>query len=716
MTSPKHERGMPEKSPGHRWSHPKSFECPISQLCMHDPVVLCDGHSYERHNIEKWIQQNNTSPVTGAPLTHKSTYPNHALRNAIEEYFQQVNGVYLHAIRKTFSNSTISCPASNIALERTVGAFMQCSLLVHADLSTESILRKIMDEAKALVGAEVASVFLLDTAQKELYSTVNSTEGEIRISVSQGIAGHVATTGMAMIIRDAYSDDRFNKSVDVKTGLKTRDIMCVPLKTKKERVIGVVQLINKTEKCVLNSDVQSQNVLEVGFASQEEVEASLAACFTEHDLQFLQVFASQAAMAIANSGLLDEPQAPTPETPATETFGECVLGCLGLRSPKKAKQSGSFFFENTREQIQERSTTELSQVDEVIEHPTESQILVSAIEQEDLQVANLLSAAYKYWQVNTLHLATLTNNKPLSTVGCYLFERLGLIDLFDLNRAKLTQFMVTIENGYSQATPYHNSAHAASCLQVMHALLEHAGLADMDALVFKRGALNGSLQRMTCLFAAAVHDFEHLGVTNDFLVKTFDKRALLYNDKHVNESHHIASSFSVLHRPECDFLEVFKSTEPASYRHMRELSIDLVLATDMVNNAKIVEAFKATQDPAADEKMQHKKGSLLLQMGIKCADLGHLTLDWDSHVTWVQLLEQEFFAQGDREIALGFQPSFLMDRSKAGPSKSQVGFFNFVVFPLFGSLHDAVPATAPMMDALKENYERYVALEAAKAQ
>merc|ERR1711959_163830 len=122
---------------------------------------------------------------------------------------------------------------------------MQCSLLMNADLSTECVLRRIMDEAKALVGAEVASVFLVDVERQELYSTVNSTKGELRIPITAGIAGHVATTGEPVVITDAYHDPRFNKIVDLKTGFKTRNMMCVPLKVKKGAVIGVVQLINK---------------------------------------------------------------------------------------------------------------------------------------------------------------------------------------------------------------------------------------------------------------------------------------------------------------------------------------------------------------------------------------------------------------------------------------------------------------------------------------
>jgi len=53
---------------------------------MRDPVTCADGHSYERAHIESWLATNNTSPRTGAQLPNSALTPNHALRNAVEEW------------------------------------------------------------------------------------------------------------------------------------------------------------------------------------------------------------------------------------------------------------------------------------------------------------------------------------------------------------------------------------------------------------------------------------------------------------------------------------------------------------------------------------------------------------------------------------------------------------------------------------------------------
>merc|ERR1711959_541771 len=99
---------------------------------------------------------------------------------------------------------------------------------------------------------------------------------------------------------------------------------------------------------------------------------------------------------------------------------------------------------------------------------------------------------------------------------------------------------------------------------------------------------------------------------------------------------------------------------------------------------------------------------VLLKLALKCADLGHLSLCWSSHLRWVQLLEEEFFGQGDMELKCGMpEVSFLMDRRKPGASETQVGFFDFVVLPLFQALAKAFPSAQPMLSGVEANYQKW---------
>lgn len=61
------------------------YMCPIGFEQMNDPVICSDGHTYERKNIEQWLNTHSTSPMTNQTLTNKTMIPNIALRKLIQQ-------------------------------------------------------------------------------------------------------------------------------------------------------------------------------------------------------------------------------------------------------------------------------------------------------------------------------------------------------------------------------------------------------------------------------------------------------------------------------------------------------------------------------------------------------------------------------------------------------------------------------------------------------
>ncbi|XP_024911031.1 cGMP-dependent 3',5'-cyclic phosphodiesterase [Cynoglossus semilaevis] len=124
------------------------------------------------------------------------------------------------------------------------------NLFTHLD-DVSVLLQEIIVEARNLSGAEICSVFLLDRLSHELVAkvfdggVVSDEEKEFRIPADQGIAGHVATTGQILNIKDAYSHPLFYRGVDDSTGFRTRNILCFPIKDENNEVIGVAELVNK---------------------------------------------------------------------------------------------------------------------------------------------------------------------------------------------------------------------------------------------------------------------------------------------------------------------------------------------------------------------------------------------------------------------------------------------------------------------------------------
>ena len=64
-----------------------SFVCPITRDVMRDPVILEDGHSYERDAITKWLSIKAVSPNTNKDVDPTVIIPNHLLRTLIREWF-----------------------------------------------------------------------------------------------------------------------------------------------------------------------------------------------------------------------------------------------------------------------------------------------------------------------------------------------------------------------------------------------------------------------------------------------------------------------------------------------------------------------------------------------------------------------------------------------------------------------------------------------------
>ncbi|KAL9657184.1 hypothetical protein ABK040_011406 [Willaertia magna] len=64
----------------------KTFNCPISQQLMIDPVMIPEtGQTYDRKLIELWLQRQNTCPSTGIKLKSKTLTPNYIAKSAMNE-------------------------------------------------------------------------------------------------------------------------------------------------------------------------------------------------------------------------------------------------------------------------------------------------------------------------------------------------------------------------------------------------------------------------------------------------------------------------------------------------------------------------------------------------------------------------------------------------------------------------------------------------------
>jgi len=114
----------------------------------------------------------------------------------------------------------------------------------------EQALRVFTRRVGELLDAERASLFLVDRERGELVLRVaqDVAPGEsVRIPIGSGIAGAAATSGRPVRVADAYQDPRFNRDVDLKTGFRTRSVLCLPLHDRRGDVFAVTQLLNRRD-------------------------------------------------------------------------------------------------------------------------------------------------------------------------------------------------------------------------------------------------------------------------------------------------------------------------------------------------------------------------------------------------------------------------------------------------------------------------------------
>ena len=88
------------------------------------------GHTYERANIQKHLARSSRAPLSGVQLKDKTLMPNHALRNAIEEFCQQ-NGITLPALPATLKVNAVNSMGSNAALNANP-QLLENAFVIHA--------------------------------------------------------------------------------------------------------------------------------------------------------------------------------------------------------------------------------------------------------------------------------------------------------------------------------------------------------------------------------------------------------------------------------------------------------------------------------------------------------------------------------------------------------------------------------------------------------
>lgn len=119
--------------------------------------------------------------------------------------------------------------------------------LLGREIALDDLVSMLVDRIVESMHADRGTLYLLDPIKNELFSKAAHLPElkEIRLAIGQGIAGHVAKTGEVVNVPSTRKELRFYRDIDQKTGYTSHSIIAAPLKDRRGRIFGVVQVLNR---------------------------------------------------------------------------------------------------------------------------------------------------------------------------------------------------------------------------------------------------------------------------------------------------------------------------------------------------------------------------------------------------------------------------------------------------------------------------------------
>ena len=192
--------------------------------------------------------------------------------------------------------------------EYELGEVIECARAIETERDIDKLLGVILRKSRFITGADAGSIYVVDNdaaGQRQLRFKLSQNDSvkfdsrEFAIPLSpRSMAGASALHGTPINIVDVYdmppaSLFGFDRSFDEKTGYRTKSVLCMPLVSRADEVIGVIQLINKKR----DKDKR--------LYSKEDVEAQVIA-FDERSQELVGTLAAQAGLSLENAVLLEE--------------------------------------------------------------------------------------------------------------------------------------------------------------------------------------------------------------------------------------------------------------------------------------------------------------------------------------------------------------------------------------------------------------------------
>ncbi len=134
----------------------------------------------------------------------------------------------------------------------------------------QEFVETMLEEVVRVLNATRASIFLInpDSNELEAVAALGIEKDLLKFDYRKGVAGSVFTTGVSLNIDVSKDSIRYSEKVDLKTGFKTKSIICCPIYNREDKVIGVIEVLNKRNESMFTvEDEKTMKVLALIFSS-----------------------------------------------------------------------------------------------------------------------------------------------------------------------------------------------------------------------------------------------------------------------------------------------------------------------------------------------------------------------------------------------------------------------------------------------------------------
>ena len=138
-------------------------------------------------------------------------------------------------------------------------------------LEIDPLLNRILQSATSILNCGAGSLFLVDEETDEFVFevTVGPVADDLigmRLKHGVGLVGQSVTSREPVVVNDVEKSKSWSDSADKETGFITRDLLVVPMMVK-DRVIGVIEVINKQDRSPFDSEDQEMLMAFTGQAA-----------------------------------------------------------------------------------------------------------------------------------------------------------------------------------------------------------------------------------------------------------------------------------------------------------------------------------------------------------------------------------------------------------------------------------------------------------------